>query len=54
MGSAASIEQKHNIDANKNKISSEKVVETSEKINNIFNFYKNIYDIGDSLLSDKF
>ena len=50
MGGTASIEQKHNIDANK--ISSEKVVETSEKINNIFNFYKNIYDIGDCFFDD--
>ncbi len=51
MGSAASIEQKYNIDANKNNISSEKVIETSQEINTIFNFYKTIYDIGNSLLS---
>ena len=51
MGSAVSIEQKNNTDNNINNISSKKVVETCPEIDTIFNYFENIFDIGDSLFN---
>ena len=52
MGGAVSIEQKNNTDDNINNTLTKKVIKTSSEINNIIDYYENIFDIGDSIFTD--
>ena len=52
MGGAVSIEQKNNTDDNINNTSTKKVIESYPEIDTIFNYYENIFDIGDSIFTD--
>ena len=52
MGGAVSIEQKNNTDDNINNTPTKKVIESYPEIDTIFNYYENIYNIGNNILAD--